>query len=41
MDENGCIDIPRGVGHAIKINQSALEQYMVDVEIFINKEKIF
>ena len=41
MDENGCIDIPTGICHAIKINQSALEQYKVDVEIYINKEKIF
>ncbi len=41
IDENGCIDIPAGIGHAIKINQSALEQYKVDVEIYINKEKYF
>ncbi len=41
MDKNGCIDIPPGIGHAIKINQSALEQYKVDVDIFVNKEKIF
>ena len=39
MDDNGCIDIPTGVGHAIKINQSALEQYGVDVDIYVNKDK--
>jgi len=41
MDNNGCINIPSGVGHGININQKALEQYSVDVDIYINKEKIF
>ena len=41
IDENGCINIPDGVGHAMKINQKALDEYNVDVEIFVNKEKIF
>ena len=27
--------------HRYMINQSALEQYKVDVEIYVNKEKIF
>ena len=41
MDENGCINIPDGVGHGMKINQKALDEYNVDVEIFVNKEKLF
>tara|TARA_B100002051_G_scaffold250215_1_gene261484 strand:+ start:198 stop:1352 length:1155 start_codon:yes stop_codon:yes gene_type:complete len=41
MDNNGCIDIPPGLGHGMKINQNALEEYNVDVEIFVNKQKIF
>ena len=41
MDMNGYISIPEEVGHGMKINQSALDQYNVDVEIFVNKEKIF
>ncbi len=41
MDEDGFINVPEDVGHGIKINQSALDQYIVDVEIFVNKKKIF
>ena len=41
MDEDGFINVPEDVGHGIKINQSALEQYIVDVEILVNKKKIF
>tara|TARA_B100000886_G_C20424008_1_gene493012 strand:+ start:1846 stop:3000 length:1155 start_codon:yes stop_codon:yes gene_type:complete len=41
MDQNGYISIPEEVGHGMKINQSALDQYNVNVEIFVNKEKIF
>ena len=41
MDSNGYINIPQGIGHGININQKALEQYGVDVDIYINKEKIF
>ena len=41
MDMNGYISIPEEVGHGMKINQSALDQYNVDVEIFVNNEKIF
>ena len=41
MDKNGCINIPDGVGHGMKINQKALDEYNVDVEIFVNKEKLF
>ncbi len=41
LDSRGCIDIPSGIGHGININQKALEQYGVDVDIYINKVKIF
>ena len=41
MNDDGYIDIPAGVGHSMKINQKALEDYKVNVEIYINKEKIF
>ena len=41
MNDDGYIDIPSGVGHSMKINQKALEDYKVDVEIYINNEKIF
>ncbi len=41
MDKNGYIDIPQDVGHGMKVNQNALDEYNVDVEIFVNKEKIF
>ena len=41
MDQNGYIDIPKDVGHGMIINADALKKYSVDVEIFINKEKIF
>ena len=41
IDSNGLIDIIPGIGHGMKINQKALEHYNVDVDIYINKEKIF
>ena len=40
-DDNGLINIPEDVGHGMKINQKALEQYHVDVEILVNKQKLF
>ncbi len=40
-DDNGFINLPEDVGHGMKINQNALEQYNVDVEIFVNKQKLF
>ena len=41
LDEDGKIKIPDDIGHGMKINLKALEKYKVDVEIFVNKEKIF
>ena len=41
LDEDGKINIPDDIGHGMKINLNALEKYKVDVEIFVNKEKIF
>ena len=41
LDEDGKINIPEDIGHGMKINLNALEKYKVDVEIFVNKEKIF
>ena len=41
LDEDGKINIPEDIGHGMKINLHALEEYKVDVEIFVNKEKIF
>ena len=35
------INLPLDVGHGMKINQKALEQYNVDVEIFVNKKQLF
>ena len=40
-DDDGMINLPQDVGHGMKINQKALEQYNVDVEIYVNKQKIF
>ena len=41
LDDDGKINIPEDIGHGMKINLNALEEYKVDVEILINKEKIF
>ena len=41
MDKNGYIDIPENIGHGMIINEEALNKYKLDVEIFINKEKIY
>ena len=40
-DHNGMINLPLDVGHGMKINQKALEQYNVDVGIFVNKKQLF
>ena len=40
-DDNGCIINPLAVGHGIIINEDALKQYKVDVEIYINSKKTF
>ena len=41
MDQNGNINLPSDIGHGIKLNEKALNKYKVDVEIYINKQKIF
>jgi len=41
LDNDGNINIPEEIGHGMKINQKALEQYKVDVDIYINKKKVF
>ena len=41
MDKNGHINIPADIGHGMQINEKALNKYKVDVEIYINKNKIF
>ena len=41
MDKNGYINLPSDIGHGMKINEKALNQYKVDVDIYVNKEKIF
>ena len=40
-DDNGCIINPHEVGHGMIINEKALDQYKVEVEILINSKKIF
>ena len=40
-DEHGFINLPEDIGHGMKVNQKALEQYNVDVEIIVNKKKLF
>ena len=41
MDKNGHINLPADIGHGMQINEKALNKYKVDVEIYINKNKIF
>ena len=41
LDNDGNINIPEEIGHGMKINQKALKQYKVDVDIYINKKKVF
>ena len=40
-DDNGCITTPLEVGHGMIINEKALDQYKMNVEILINSKKIF
>jgi len=40
-DDNGCIIAPLDVGHGMTINEKALKEYKVDVEILINSKKVF
>ena len=41
MDNNGYINLPSEIGHGMIINQDALSKYKIDVEIKINKKRIF
>jgi hypothetical protein len=40
-DDNGCITTPLEVGHGMIINEKALDQYKVNVEILINSKRVF
>ena len=41
MDQNGYINLLGDIGHGIQINEEALNKYNVDVEIHVNKNRIF
>ena len=41
MDRNGYINLLGDIGHGIQINEKALDKYNVDVEIHVNKNRIF
>jgi L-alanine-DL-glutamate epimerase-like enolase superfamily enzyme len=41
MDKNGHINLPADIGHGMQINEKTLNKYKVDVEIYVNKKKIF
>jgi len=41
IDQNGHINLPTDIGHGIQINENALNKYKVDVEIYVNKNRIF
>lgn len=41
MSEDGYINLPSDIGHGIVINEEALTQYKVDVEIKINEKRFF
>ena len=40
-DDSGYVITPLEIGHGMKINEKALDQYKVDVEILINSKRIF
>ena len=40
-DDNGYIITPLEIGHGMEINEKALDQYKMDVEILINSKTIF
>ena len=40
-DDSGYIITPLEIGHGMKINEKALDQYKMDVEILINSKRIF
>ena len=41
LNNNGCIDLPEDIGHGMKVNQKTLDQYKVDVDIYVNRVKIY
>ena len=41
MDQSGYINLLGDIGHGIQINEKALDKYNVDVEIHVNKNRIF
>jgi len=41
MDHSGYINLLGDIGHGIQINEKALDKYKVDVEIHVNKNRIF
>ena len=41
MNQQGYINLPSEIGHGMIINEETLEKYKVDVEIMINKKRIF
>ena len=41
MNNDGLINIPSDIGHGMIINEDALKDYKVDVEIKINNRKVF
>lgn len=40
-NDSGYISTPLEIGHGMEINEKALDQYKMDVEILINSKKIF
>ncbi|MDC0056997.1 mandelate racemase/muconate lactonizing enzyme family protein [Alphaproteobacteria bacterium] len=40
-DDGGYIITPAEIGHGMKINEKALDQYKMDVEILINSKRVF
>ena len=41
VNDNGYINLPSEIGHGMIINEDALSKYKIDVEIKINKKRIF
>ena len=41
MNNDGLINIPSDIGHGMIINEDALKDYKVDVEIKINNRQVF
>ena len=41
MNQKGYINLPSEIGHGMIVNEDTLEKYKVDVEIIVNKKRIF